>query len=285
MNGLAVFAIGLLAQAIAINGDGSCVSIPGSGTGKVTCDGIDVDISKAMCASFDGNECKAVYNNNGNQEIYYIGLGGITTLWQNDNMKNCGADTSPTFPFTGVAGIQYMPNQQGYNCYFITDVQSVAQTTYTFTGSASAGITAVTATIPKTGNGRGITEIVVTCSESGAITWATVGDSANPGTYEFDVVGPCIPGGGGGGGEPAHGDPDKTEVGWILTGLLLGGGLVYFAGGTVYNQKYKGSNGKESIPNYDFWTSIPGLIKDGFGFTISIVREKISGGGEGYSSV
>ena len=51
------------------------------------------------------------------------------------------------------------------------------------------------------------------------------------------------------------------------------------------NPRYKGANGKESIPNFDFWTSIPGLIKDGFGFTISTVREKIGGGSEGYSSV
>lgn len=282
-HGSAVLALGLLAQAIAINGDGTCVPAGGVPvTGKVTCDGIAVDISKAMCVTFDGTKCEATFMNNGNEERYYIGVGGITSVWQNINLKNCGADTGS--PFSGAAGIQYMPNQAGYNCYLITDVASISSTIYTFTGSASAGITAVTATIPKTGNGRGITEIVVTCSKSNQVTYTTVGDSTNPGTYEIDATGPCTAGGGGG-AAATHGESEKIEVGWILTGILLVGGMVYFVAGTMYNQKYKGLTGKESLPNVDFWTSLPSLVKEGVGFTVAKVKEKTSGGSAGYSAM
>jgi hypothetical protein len=48
--------------------------------------------------------------------------------------------------------------------------------------------------------------------------------------------------------------------------FFLGGGL-YFGGGFVYNWKVKHLEGVERIPQYAFWSMIPGLIVDGVFFT------------------
>ncbi|KAJ8025219.1 hypothetical protein HOLleu_35364 [Holothuria leucospilota] len=49
--------------------------------------------------------------------------------------------------------------------------------------------------------------------------------------------------------------------------------VVYIASGIGY-AKYKGRTGKEMIPNYSFWSDLPYAIKDGFKFSISLVRGK-----------
>ena len=49
--------------------------------------------------------------------------------------------------------------------------------------------------------------------------------------------------------------------------------------------RYKGLTGKESLPNVDFWTSLPSLVKEGVGFTVAKVKEKTSGGSAGYSAM
>ena len=46
-------------------------------------------------------------------------------------------------------------------------------------------------------------------------------------------------------------------------------GIVYFGGGFVFNMKVKNLEGRERIPHVDFWTGLPGLVKEGFRFTKS----------------
>lgn len=44
----------------------------------------------------------------------------------------------------------------------------------------------------------------------------------------------------------------------------------------------KQKEGNERVPHYEFWTSIPGLVKDG----VSFCKQKVGvGGGDTYASV
>ncbi|CAB3376173.1 Hypothetical predicted protein [Cloeon dipterum] len=46
----------------------------------------------------------------------------------------------------------------------------------------------------------------------------------------------------------------------------------YFFGGMAILKYIKGAQGVEMIPNYEFWTSLPSLVKDGFYFAMSGCR-------------
>jgi len=58
----------------------------------------------------------------------------------------------------------------------------------------------------------------------------------------------------------------------VLVGLLIGGLAAYFGAGYMYNWKVKGAEGGDRVPNKDFWTGLPGLVKEGFRFTVSKVK-------------
>eukprot|EP00039_Didymoeca_costata_P025887 m.14461 g.14461 ORF g.14461 m.14461 type:complete len:260 (+) comp5104_c0_seq1:61-840(+) len=101
-------------------------------------------------------------------------------------------------------------------------------------------------------------------------------------------------GGGGGGGEDPGKDPnkgkisaeDEKDVGMILCVLFFVFGIIYFAGGATYLYKQKGERGWEMVPNKDFWSSIPGLVKDGMAFSYAKVKEWTGkGDNEGYQNV
>lgn len=42
--------------------------------------------------------------------------------------------------------------------------------------------------------------------------------------------------------------------------------------GCVYNIKTKGMSGVQACPQYEFWSDIPSLVKDGCSFTMSKIR-------------
>ncbi len=49
-------------------------------------------------------------------------------------------------------------------------------------------------------------------------------------------------------------------------------GVVYFVGGAVFLKFQKRAEGKDIIPNVNFWTSLPSDIKAGFSFTVGKIR-------------
>jgi len=62
--------------------------------------------------------------------------------------------------------------------------------------------------------------------------------------------------------------------GSILLIILFPLIVVYIIGGFVFNVKYKGLPfNKDAFPHIEFWSSIPGLVKDGVLFTVSKVRD------------
>ena len=66
---------------------------------------------------------------------------------------------------------------------------------------------------------------------------------------------------------PYEGSDAVAEIAILL--ILIIGILLYLAVFITYNVKWKGATTKEEIiPHYAFWTSIPGLVKDGVLFII-----------------
>lgn len=63
----------------------------------------------------------------------------------------------------------------------------------------------------------------------------------------------------------------------IIVFALLG---VYFIGGALYMKFARHAEGREIIPNHEFWFDLPSLIKDGCMFLVNKVR-----GRSGYSTV
>jgi hypothetical protein len=59
--------------------------------------------------------------------------------------------------------------------------------------------------------------------------------------------------------------------------------VVYFLGGFIFLKFVRGNEGvKECIPNYEFWSDLPSLCKDGLMFIINKIR---GGGSGGYETV
>jgi hypothetical protein len=84
---------------------------------------------------------------------------------------------------------------------------------------------------------------------------------------DFTLV---VGGGGGGGGESGG-----LSFGGIMLILIVVLVPVYIAAGCVYKRKKLGTTGMlESCPQSEFWMSIPGLVKDGFAFTLVKLKIK-----------
>lgn len=49
----------------------------------------------------------------------------------------------------------------------------------------------------------------------------------------------------------------------LILGIFL---LVYFIGGYFFKYYVSGSRGIEAFPHHEFWTNIPGLVRDGVKF-------------------
>lgn len=62
----------------------------------------------------------------------------------------------------------------------------------------------------------------------------------------------------------------KLTGGEVLLIIFFCGFLIpYLAFGALYMRMRHGASGADLIPNRELWMSIPGLIKDGFRFTMS----------------
>lgn len=65
----------------------------------------------------------------------------------------------------------------------------------------------------------------------------------------------------------------------IILSVLI---IVYFVGGFIFLKFARGAEGKEAIPNYEFWSDLPSLCKDGLMFIVNKIR---GGGSGGYETV
>jgi len=60
--------------------------------------------------------------------------------------------------------------------------------------------------------------------------------------------------------------------GTIFLIILFVGLASYFFIGTIWNVMKNNQSGTDAIPQKEFWVSIPGLIKDGFGWTMTKIK-------------
>lgn len=66
------------------------------------------------------------------------------------------------------------------------------------------------------------------------------------------------------------------STGSILLIILLVIVVVYLIGGILINWKFRHLHGVEIIPNYSFWSELPGLTKDGIIFSFKKLRRLCS---------
>eukprot|EP01126_Amoeba_proteus_P005150 TRINITY_DN11702_c0_g1_i60.p1 TRINITY_DN11702_c0_g1~~TRINITY_DN11702_c0_g1_i60.p1 ORF type:complete len:232 (+),score=35.71 TRINITY_DN11702_c0_g1_i60:68-763(+) len=74
--------------------------------------------------------------------------------------------------------------------------------------------------------------------------------------------------------------PDTLSGGSIFMIILLVLLVVYWVVGLLVNRFYFGETSFEVLPNLAFWTSLPGLVKDGILFSLTKVRllyEQVAG--------
>ncbi|XP_054262706.1 uncharacterized protein LOC128986380 [Macrosteles quadrilineatus] len=73
-----------------------------------------------------------------------------------------------------------------------------------------------------------------------------------------------------------EGPSGGLSMGSVLVIMLLVFTLVYFGGGMLTLRILRGAEGKEMIPNIDFWTDLPYLVRDGVLFTLNGFRPQTS---------
>uniref|UniRef100_A0A1B6GPE9 Mannose-6-phosphate receptor domain-containing protein n=1 Tax=Cuerna arida TaxID=1464854 RepID=A0A1B6GPE9_9HEMI len=75
---------------------------------------------------------------------------------------------------------------------------------------------------------------------------------------------------------PEEGPPGALSIGSVLVIMLLVFTLVYFVGGMLTLRLLRGAEGREMIPNIDFWMDLPYLVRDGVLFTLNGCRPPAS---------
>jgi hypothetical protein len=65
---------------------------------------------------------------------------------------------------------------------------------------------------------------------------------------------------------------ESSDVGWVITGMLLLGGCSYFGGGYWHNSRSRGLRGVAALPHRQFWMELAGLVEDGMNFSRETLR-------------
>ncbi|XP_021922901.1 uncharacterized protein LOC110831330 isoform X2 [Zootermopsis nevadensis] len=62
---------------------------------------------------------------------------------------------------------------------------------------------------------------------------------------------------------------EGLSTGSVLVIIFFVFTILYFVGGAVALRLLRGAEGRELIPNYDFWVDLPNLVRDGMTFVLS----------------
>jgi len=114
------------------------------------------------------------------------------------------------------------------------------------------------------GDGNRQYEIDLACDPSAGVGAPVFSGESPPLHYNFlwTSAHACAKSGGGGGGGGG------LSGGSIILIILLVCGVVYLVAGVLFNKFKRQASGVELIPNVGFWTSLPGLVKDGVLFIV-----------------
>ncbi|GFN75356.1 cation-dependent mannose-6-phosphate receptor [Plakobranchus ocellatus] len=100
------------------------------------------------------------------------------------------------------------------------------------------------------------------CSEEeGTLIFENQTSTVSPITYNLrlDTVFACL--------ERPGSSSSGLSAGSVLVILFFVAIVIYLVGGTLFLKYVRKAEGKETIPNYEFWTDFPSLVKDGILFT------------------
>jgi hypothetical protein len=84
---------------------------------------------------------------------------------------------------------------------------------------------------------------------------------------------------------PSGGSGGGLSGGSIFLIIFFVFSFVYVAGGCIYRRVSFGVHGMEACPHYPFWSTLPGLVSDGFRFFIAKLTCRDTGTGTGYEDV
>eukprot|EP00048_Salpingoeca_helianthica_P006783 m.102585 g.102585 ORF g.102585 m.102585 type:complete len:288 (+) comp14122_c2_seq1:35-898(+) len=271
--------LGLLIGALAQ----SPCDTPDTGRATCKCNGVTYDFSQ-MKDAVTGNSLFQGPNGDYNYFFEMVNNGLPSSF------TGCAFDPTQAIGNAGGQG-----TKDGQTCY---PIGSVSEQTWTITAASETNAQSINVIFSGGQEGRQ-TSLVVTCDPSTTGVFTARGETA-PGSliYEMDITScaACVNGCGGGPSPPPPPPPPgppgppgppsppgppgssssssstSLDVGWILVIVLLCSLFVYFVGGMVFLKYKRQASGREMVPNVEFWSSLPGLIKDGFLFTVAKVR-------------
>jgi len=77
---------------------------------------------------------------------------------------------------------------------------------------------------------------------------------------------------------PPPGSGGGFDMGWVFVIIVLVGSVVYVVGGVMLNHFYFGAElGLSAIPQWEFWSDVPSLMKDGARFIYSKITGQQTG--------
>lgn len=233
----------------------------------------------------------------GQDFVYYLNLAGLPDVARSDgsccnsfDICNPVPPTGSFNPWNNVQIAAQAEKSQGGLCYplgALSDVTDSSKWSYDATtqnmdgnnviGTGTVTISQVAAN-PSDDSSRKVNVDLICSKEACSPYVVSVGEDTTPGTYDWTIhtIEACDP------SEYSKSSNCKTsknsgaETGWILTSLALSGVFVYVAGGFLYNTKKLGKEGSERWLHYDFWSSIPGLIKEGVRFSAHKTKQLFS---------
>ncbi|KAL4222526.1 hypothetical protein ACF0H5_018565 [Mactra antiquata] len=123
--------------------------------------------------------------------------------------------------------------------------------------------------------GHGIlttTQITLKCDHSACTPSLKAAGSSGLNLYALTLTTVCACPGGCDENGPIScttgGTAGGLSAGSLILVILATFVFIYLVGGTLFLALGRNARGTEMVPNVSFWTSLPGLIKDGFMFTL-----------------
>lgn len=228
------------------------------------------EVFTKQCNQIDSCSCE-YDDGSGKVDLSSIGgQTGVPLIQDVPHTDSYAYSFNPCFPFTegscvNAAGCQIDQTQFIY--YNIGDANSV---TFSYNGQNLIGT--------YTSDDQKRTSVVTyMCDPTVDPPLTTVIGETSSSKYEFTIVSKAAcPQSGPPGPSPTDGPTVEVSVslttGSILTIIFFSLVAVYLIAGLLFNRLYRRETGREMIPNVTFWTALPGLVRDGFRFTVAKVR-------------
>lgn len=242
-----------------------------------------IGLSDGKSCNQDGN-CKCTFDDgSGTVDLSPIGRQDGTPLMQDQFAPdNYAYSFNPCYPFTegtcvNAAACQYDSNNNIY--YNIGDSSKV---TLSFDGLNIIGTYVAD-------DGARSSTVTFQCDPNTDPPTDTAQGETSTTVYGFTVVSKyaCPQGSGPGPGpgpgpnpSPGKGGSDGISPGSVIVIIFFALLVVYLIAGIAFNKVKRQNTGKELVPNVTFWSSLPGLIKDGAMFTFGKITRR-----KGYGSV